>query len=361
MALREEPNTGSTSCSSIPFHAGGPPEGSRQELARTVATYPYRSNDYYSRLAEGCSAISLMVNPSPAELSPANEALPEDPIQEDSFSPVPNLSHRYGDRVLMLVSDSCPVYCRFCTRKRKVGRTLAISDSSIEAGINYIEEHPQVRDVLLSGGDPLMLPPERLDQIVARICAIDHVEVIRVGTRVPAAKPGMITRKLVASLAVTKPVFVHTHFNHPAELTDESRAACRLLTGGGIPLANQAVLLRGVNDETNILEELFRSLLTMKVRPYYLFHVDTVRGTDHFRTPLMRGIDLMEELHQRTSPMALPRFVVDLPEGLGKVFPVRESVVVRDGVQHIRMPEGVLVPYLDPAAPGCQREARSEK
>lgn len=321
----------------------------RDDIKQTTEKYPEKVSGYYGRLArESGEAIKLQVYPDPQELSTASEILPEDPIGEDDYSPVPNLTHRYPDRVLFLVSDSCPIYCRFCTRKRKIGKDLSVTSSTISAGIGYIADNPGIRDVLLSGGDPLMLDHSRLSGILHRLRRIPHVQIIRIGSRVPAAQPDKITTKLASILSGADPLFIHTHFNHPDELTLQARRASSILADAGIPLNNQTVLLKGINDDPDTLEKLFRSLLTMKIRPYYLFQCDKVRGTDHFRTPLMRGIRIMEELHRRTSPMALPTFAVDLPDGGGKVFPTA-ATVLHPGCadQAIALPDGQIVPYSD--------------
>jgi len=325
------------------------PDQTAEEIRKVTSRYPFLVSGYYRELAARVGApVARQVCPDPEELSRDNEELPEDPVGEDIYSPVPNLTHRYPDRVLFLVSDSCPVYCRFCTRKRKVGRSLTVSDRSIQEGIRYIRQHPAVRDVLLSGGDPLMLEKGRLTWILSEIRDIPHVEIIRIGTRVPAAFPEKISPDLASLLSRYSPLYVHTHFNHPAELTDEAKKACGTLADAGIPLGNQTVLLRGINDETDTLEKLFRDLLSLRVRPYYLFQLDAVRGTRHFRTPLMTGLTIMEELRRRTSPMALPLFVVDLPDGMGKAFPSLTSVLSPGTrAQAVITPDGRTVPYPD--------------
>lgn len=317
------------------------------DLAEVMSQYPARINSYYLSLIEAAGdGIFRQVVPYPDEVSETNNNLPDDPIGEEVYSPVPNLSHRYHDRVLFLVSDRCPIYCRFCTRKRKVGRSLTVSDDTLEQGFRYIGRHPEIRDVLLSGGDPLMLPDGSLDMILGRVGGVPHVEIKRIGTRVPAALPQRVTPDLADILKKHHPLFIHTHFNHPSELTPESREACRTLADAGLPMGNQTVLLKGVNDDPEILEQLFRGLLTMRIRPYYLLQGDMVRGTAHFRTAVSRGLEIMETLHRRTSPMALPYYVVDLPQARGKVILDRGSVLLRDnGCVLIRTPEGDTVAY----------------
>ncbi|MDF1525862.1 MAG: KamA family radical SAM protein [bacterium] len=321
----------------------------KKDIKKVTARYPALINDYYNELASiAGTPIVRQVMPDIEELSPDNEMMAEDPVGEDLYSPVPNLTHRYQDRVLLLISDRCPIYCRFCTRKRKVGRSLRVTDETVREGIDYIKKHPGIRDVLLSGGDPLMLENERLDQILSEIRDIPHVEILRIGTRVPAAYPERVSADLAALLGGFSPLYIHTHFNHPAEITTQSREACRVLADAGIPLGNQTVLLGGINDDPDTLEKLFRELLLMRVRPYYLFQMDAVRGTRHFSTPLMTGVRIMEELHRRTSPMALPTFVVDLPDGQGKVFPTHTSILFPGTPeQAIITWDGKVVPYPD--------------
>jgi len=319
------------------------------DVEKVLERYPARVNSYYRDLCDQAGQPLLrQVVPDKEEVSSFNDSFPEDPIGEEAFSPVPNLTHRYEDRVLFLVSDLCPLFCRFCTRKRKVGKNLSVTADSLEKGIEYIENKSMIRDVLLSGGDPLMLEDKMLEAILGRLRRIRHVEILRIGSRVPAALPARITPRLASLLSRYGPLFVHTHFNHPAELTEEAKKACSLLAGSGIPLANQTVLLRGVNDDVDTLHTLFRKLLAMRVRPYYLFQADSVRGTAHFNTPLSFGIRTMEELRRRTSPMALPLLAVDLPGSAGKAFPGL-ATVRHPGRrnQAVITPGGTVVPYPD--------------
>lgn len=312
--------------------------------------YPARINPYVLGLIENRDgSFYLQVVPDLQELSPVNQACPEDPIGEDLYSPVSNVTHRYPDRVLFLISQVCPVFCRFCTRKRKMGRGLHVDARTVEQGIAYIRSDHRIRDVLLSGGDPLMLDDAVLGPILEGLREIPHVEIIRIGTRVPGTLPHRVTRELAAMLAGHHPLFLHTHFNHPGELTDLARKACAKLADAGIPMSNQSVLLKGVNDDSRTLESLFRSLLTMRIRPYYLFHVDKVRGADHFRTTITRGLEIMDTLRKKTSNMALPHYAVDLPDGKGKVI-LNSGTVVPDGPGRylIRTVDGEMVPYCDP-------------
>lgn len=319
-------------------------------IAAVTEQYPALINPYvYGLIGPGDGPIYRQVVPDPKELSPANAAAEEDPIGEDTNCPVPNLSHIYPDRVLFLISPRCPIHCRFCTRKRKLGRGLVVTRETVDRGIEYISSHPEVRDVLLSGGDPLMLSDICLDAILRRIRAIEHVEIIRIGSRVPFALPQRITPRLAWILSRYQPLYIHTHFNHPDEITGESTAACRILADAGIPMGNQTVLLKDINDDPDVLETLFRSLLVLRIRPYYLFQLDLIRGAQHFRTPLDVGLKIMETLHERTSPMALPFFVVDLPGARGKVLlSAGNCVKVTEGRFIITDPSGKAVPYCDP-------------
>ncbi|UCG39579.1 MAG: radical SAM protein, partial [bacterium] len=219
----------------------------RAQASVVISRYPALVNPYFRRLAgEAGEPLLLQVRPDPAEISPLNDSLPEDPIGEESFSPVPNLTHRYPDRVLFLVSDRCAVTCRFCTRKRKVGRGLRVTPETVREGLRYIAGDGRIRDVLLSGGDPLMLEDDCIEDILSRLRGMDHVEILRVGTRIPAALPQRVTPELAAALSRHRPLYVHVHFNHPAEITPEAVMACDLLADAGIPMSSQTVLLAGV-------------------------------------------------------------------------------------------------------------------
>jgi len=321
-----------------------------QTVGSVTATYPAMINPYYRSIIERADdPLYRQVIPDRLEISRENLNCSEDPIGEDRYSPVPNLTHRYPDRVLFLISHTCPIYCRFCTRKRKVGRGLKVDEQTIEQGLAYIRSDDRIRDVLLSGGDPLMLEDKTLECILGEVRDIPHVEIIRIGTRVPGALPHRITPALAACLSDHNPLYIHTHFNHPGEITDLSREACGILADAGIPMSNQSVLLKGINDNPETLESLFRSLLTMRIRPYYLFHVDNVRGADHFRTTIEEGLAIMDTLHRRTSSMALPRYALDLPDGGGKVNLTTGTVQsVGDGKYLIAAPEGEMVQYSDP-------------
>jgi lysine 2,3-aminomutase len=278
-----------------------------------------------------------------------------DPLSEDDSSVVEGLVHRYPDRVLFLVLDTCAAYCRYCTRSRLVSQgELEPLGRRVDAALAYLEQHTEVRDVLLSGGDPLLLATRKLAAIVARLRAIPHVETIRIGTRLPVVCPMRVDAELVAALRAHHPVFVNTHFNHVKELTPEARAACERLVDAGIPVGNQTVLLRGVNSSVRSLRALMRGLLRARVRPYYLFQGDTVIGTDHLRTPVETAIELHRALRGWINGMAVPHLVLDAPGGGGKV-PLGASYLesLDDDRAIVRTYRGALIEYPQPRARDC--------
>jgi lysine 2,3-aminomutase len=273
-----------------------------------------------------------------------------DPLGEKDHEVAPDLVSRYPDRALLLATDRCSVYCRFCTRSRMVGAGGGVrSLDRLAPAFAWLEAHPQVRDVIVSGGDPLVMSTERIADVLRRLRKIPSVEVIRLATRAPVTLPQRITAELVRALRAFQPVWVMTHFNHPKELTRESARALTRLADAGFPVMNQTVLLRGVNDRAETLETLFRGLVRLRVRPYYLLQADPVRGTGHLRTPLSLGIAIMERLQGRLSGIALPKLIVDTPGGMGKV-PVGPDFVVKrtPGRTVLRTHRGVEVVYLDP-------------
>jgi lysine 2,3-aminomutase len=281
--------------------------------------YPLRITPYYLELIRKTGGpLFRQAVPDLRELD--DPAGMEDPLGEENLSPVPNLVHKYPDRVLLLVSGQCAMYCRFCTRKRKVGQVaLRFSEEHFAAALDYLRKTPAVREVLISGGDPLLLPDERLDEILRRLREIRSIEVIRIGTRTPCTLPMRITPELAAMLRKHHPLYINTHFNHPAELTAAAARACTLLADAGIPLGCQTVLLKGVNDSAETLRELFCGLLRLRVRPYYLMQADLTKGTSHFRTPVKAGLEIMRQLIGTVSGMAVPKFVLDAPGGKGKI------------------------------------------
>ena len=273
-----------------------------------------------------------------------------DPLHEEVDSPVPGLTHRYPDRVLFLVTDQCSMYCRHCTRRRFAGALdRALPQQQLEACYDYIRRTPTVRDVVVSGGDPFTLDDEKLDEILTRLREIPHVEIIRIGTRTPVVLPQRITEGLVNVLKKHHPVYVNTHFNHPKEMTPEAREALARLADAGIPLGNQSVLLRGINDCPHLMKKLVHELVKNRVRPYYIYQCDLVRGLEHFRTPIASGVRIIEFLRGHTSGLAVPVFVVDAPGGAGKIPVGPQYQLSQAGTQVIlRNYEGMICVYNEP-------------
>jgi lysine 2,3-aminomutase len=298
------------------------------ELRRIDERFCFGINPYYlSLIRERGDPIWLQAVPDVRELDSTGM---EDPLAEESDSPVPGLVHRYPDRVLFYVSHACSMYCRFCTRKRKVADPLSTSDDQRRLGIEYIRAHPEIRDVIISGGDPLMLPDEKIYDILSELRAVPSVEIIRIGTRMPVALPQRVTEELCSILRRHHPLYINTHFNHPREITEESTRACEMLANAGIPLGNQSVLLRGVNDDPGTMLELVRKLLAIRVRPYYIYMVDLATGIQHFRTPVSRGLEIIDALRGHTSGIGVPTLVVDAPGGGGKIPIAPETIVSMD-------------------------------
>ncbi|MFA7537041.1 MAG: KamA family radical SAM protein [Desulfuromonadales bacterium] len=314
-------------------------------LAAVAERYPLRITPHYLGLIEAPGdPIWRQCVPDPAEL--AADELSADPLAEESLSPVSAVIHRYPDRAVLLAGNSCAVYCRFCTRKRRVGcADRQISFGALLEGIDYIARTPAIRDVILSGGDPLLLPDPLLKEVLERLRRISHLEMIRIGSRVPVTLPERISEKLVDLLRRFHPLYVNTHFNHPREITPESAEACRRLADAGIPLGNQTVLLRGVNDDAGVLSELLRGLLRLRVRPYYLHHMDLVRGAGHFRTRVETGLAILQALRGPVSGMAVPQYVIDLPGGKGKVPLLPEYLESVGETVVLRTPVGERVTY----------------
>ncbi len=242
-----------------------------------------------------------------------------DSLAEDEHSPVPNITHRYPDRALFLVSPVCATYCRFCTRRRKVGDPEKIPMSQLESAFQYLEQHTEIRDVIMSGGDPLLLSDRRIEDLCKRLRAIKHIEVIRIGSRIPCHLPERITPELCAILKKYHPLYINTHFNHPDELTPAAVKALGMLADAGIPLGCQTVLLKGVNDDTAVMKSLMQKLLAARVRPYYIYMCDQVAGAEHFRTTVEKGLEIIKALRGWTSGLAVPHFVIDAPGGGGKI------------------------------------------
>lgn len=299
-------------------------------LKEVIAQYPMRINPYFLSLikTEGDPLWKQAV-PDGKELD-RSQCIP-DPLAEEDLSPVPNLVHKYPDRALFLVTSQCAMYCRFCTRKRKVGTDrMSITKDTIEAGLEYLRKTPSIREVLVSGGDPLLLLDEELNTLLTKIKKIKSIEIIRIGTRVPCTLPMRVTSGLVNILKKFHPLYINTHFNHPSEITPESIKACTMLADAGIPLGCQTVLLRGINDNAKILRSLFLQLLQMRVKPYYLFQTDLTQGTDHFRTSTSHGIAIMKQLIGHVSGMAIPTLALDAPHGKGKI-PLTPNYITKRG------------------------------
>jgi lysine 2,3-aminomutase len=287
-------------------------------LQKVTDRYPMRINPYYLGLIKKKDdPIYKQCIPDKREISDKNGM--DDPLNEEGLSPVFGLTHKYPDRVLFLVSAQCAMYCRFCNRKRKVGRSSMVTKKSIKEGFSYIKGHKKIRDVLLSGGDPLLLENRDLYSILTELRAINHVEIIRIGTRVPCTLPQRITHHLAKMLKKFHPLYIHTHFNHPDEITPEATLACERLADAGIPMGCQIVLLKGVNDDLTTMKNLVQKLLIIRVRPYYLFQADLTKGTSHFWTPINKGLEIISGLQGYTSGLCVPHFAVDLPRGGGKV------------------------------------------
>lgn len=289
------------------------------ELAEVINKYPLRINPYYLGLIKHADdPIWKQAVPDTMELH--DHICMEDPLGEEDLSPVPNLVHKYPDRALFLVSNRCAMLCRFCTRKRKVGTPqMEITKDTIQAGLDYLSMTPSIREVLLSGGDPLLLDDNELNSILSQLRKIESIEVIRIGTRVPCTLPMRVTDTLVKILKQHHPLYINTHFNHPREITDVAAQCCNKLADGGIPLGCQTVLLKGVNDNIECLRSLFYKLLQLRVKPYYLFQADLTLGTNHFRTTTKTGIEIMRGLIGHVSGMAVPTLAIDGPGGKGKI------------------------------------------
>ncbi len=324
----------------------------KKDLRACLKKFRMAITPYYAALMDkkdkGCP-VRLQAIPRGLELHQDPSDL-SDPLHEDVDSPVPGLTHRYPDRVLLLVTNICSMNCRHCTRRRLVGfEDVHMSSANIDKAIEYIRRTPEVRDVLISGGDPLVLTDEMLEGIIKKIRAIEHVEIIRIGTRTPVVMPMRITDKLVNMLKKYHPIYVNTHFNHPKEMTADAFEACRKLADAGIPVGNQSVLLKGVNDCPQTMKKLVHELLMARVKPYYIYQCDLSVGISHFRTTVSKGVEIIENLRGHTTGMAVPTFVVDAPGGGGKT-PVMPNYLIsmNDKRVVLRNYEGVVTTYTEP-------------
>ncbi len=289
-----------------------------KEIADIVGPYPMRiTPTVLATIKEKGDAIWKQVVPESIELDDIDAQ--DDPLEEDTDSPVPHLVHRYPDRVLLMVTNQCPIYCRFCTRKRLVGKPGFLKKGELDQAVAYLREHTEVRDVILSGGDPLLLPDHLIERILKALRSIPHLELIRFGTRVPGTLPERITPELCEIVKQYHPIYMNLHFNHPDELTPEVKEACGRLADAGIPLGAQTVLLKGVNDDPDIMKRLMHQLLLARIKPYYLYMADLTKGTNHFRTTVETGLRIIQALQGHTSGMAVPHFVIDAPGGGGKI------------------------------------------
>jgi len=295
----------------------------REKLRKVAKVFPIRINSYFlDQIKAENDPMWRQVVPTLEELDDflsEEELLESDPLNEEGDMPVPELVHRYPDRVLLMVNNHCPIICRFCTRKRKIGFPGIVTRETLRQGIDYIRRHTEIRDVILSGGDPLLVPDKELDRILSELRSIPHLEIIRIGTRVPGTLPQRITEDLCSILKKYHPLYFNIHFNHPDEITPEVEKACNMLADTGIPLGSQTVLLDGVNDDAKVMRELMVKLLKMRVKPYYIYQADMTLGTDHFRTTVEKSLSIMKDLQGHISGMGVPYFVIDAPGGGGKV------------------------------------------
>jgi lysine 2,3-aminomutase len=325
----------------------------REAILRHTGPLPVGLTPYYMSLIDPedpSQPLRRTVIPTLDEFKrvPGEE---DDPLGEDGTSPVPGLVHRYPDRVLLLVTNFCSVYCRYCTRARLVGASgeRALKKTDVDRAIEYLESTPAVRDVLISGGDPLSLDEDRLEYILARLRSIEHLEFVRIGTKQPVVQPMRVTPTLTRMLRKYHPLWMSLHFTHPSEITPEVAEACGRLADAGIPLGSQTVLLKGVNDDVGTLKRLFHALLQIRVRPYYLYQCDPISGSSHFRTTVDQGLDLIQALRGHTTGYAVPNYVIDAPGGGGKIALLPDAVVGREGDDLIlRNFQGKLCRYPDP-------------
>jgi lysine 2,3-aminomutase len=327
--------------------------GDRQILENVLAEFRIGITPYYLSLIDPhdpADPLRLQAVPSTEEFRYSDQGM-DDPLAEDAFSPVPGIVHRYPDRCLLIATNVCALYCRYCTRKRIMEEGDAPPPAhAFDAMIDYIARTPAIRDVIISGGDPLTWSSRRLHNLLERLRSIPHLEIIRLGSRVPVTLPQRIDAELCATLEQFGPIWINVHFNHPREVTADAAAACDRLLRSGIPLNNQAVLLRGVNDDAEVMRSLVHALMRIKVRPYYLYNCDPVKGAHHFRTSIAKGIEIIERLRGHTSGLAVPLFVVDAPNGGGKI-PVQPDYLLsyQDGHAVMRNYQQRGFDYDDPA------------
>jgi len=301
-------------------------------LNRLKGRLPLRITPYYLSLiydSEPWSPLRRTMIPTSDEMI-ITDAEKADPLNEMGSSPVPGIVHRYPDRALFTVTQFCSSYCRYCTRSHSVGKLGHLTKGEWELAFDYLREHTEIRDVIISGGDPLTMNDSKIEYLLSNLRAIKHIEILRIGTKVPAVLPQRITPQLVNMLKKYHPLFLSVHFTHPDEMTPETRKACEMLADAGMPLGSQTVLLKGINDDPATMKSLMQKLLTVRVRPYYIYQCDLIPGSSHFRTTIEKGIDIIENLRGHTSGYAVPQFVVDAPGGGGKI-PILPAYVVESG------------------------------
>ena len=336
----------------------------RKKLERVRENYPIRINSYFlDQIKSANDPLWKQVVPTLEELDDfAQGELISDPLNEEGDMPVPELVHRYPDRVLLMINNHCPIVCRFCTRKRKIGFPGIVTRETLRQGIEYIRNHPEIRDVIMSGGDPLLVPDKELDRILGELRSVPHLEILRIGTRVPGTLPARITDNLCSILKKYHPLYFNMHFNHPSELTLEVEKACAMLADIGIPLGSQTVLLKGVNDDSDTMKRLMQKLLKNRIKPYYIYQADMTEGTDHLRTSVQKGLDIMKDLMGHTSGMAVPYFVIDAPGGGGKVRLLPDTVIEHtDDEVVITNYEGKIFRYSQPVRKNGSLIRSSEK
>jgi len=324
----------------------------KKEIESSLNTLRMAITPYYASLMDYSDRdcpIRKQAVPTAKELNMGNADM-EDPLHEDVDSPVPGLTHRYPDRVLLLITDQCSMYCRHCTRRRFAGVTdKSMPMNQIDKAVKYIKNNEKIRDVLLSGGDALLVSDDKLEKIIKKLRAIEHVEIIRIGTRTPVVMPQRITDGLVEMLKKYHPIYLNLQFNHPKEITETVQKAIEKLNYAGIPVGNQSVLLKGINDQPSIMKKLVQQLLYIRIKPYYLYQCDLSKGIEHFRTSVSKGIEIIESLRQHTTGMAVPTYVIDAPGGGGKI-PVSPQYMVSQAENKVilRNYEGNIYAYTEP-------------
>lgn len=328
-----------------------------ENIKSTMGKYKFTSTPYYLSLIDPTNLedpIKMQAVPTRLEMNVEPGIDLRDPLAEDRDMPVPGLVHRYPDRVLFLITEICSLYCRFCTRRRVILEKESHIDRQIDKGIEYIQKHPEIHDVIISGGDALVVGEKLLESVLMRLRAIPHLYVLRIGSRIPVVCPMRITDSLVAMLKKYQPLYFMTHFNHPFEITPEVKKACAKLVDNGIPVLNQTVLLRKINSSPEIMKELCYGLIKMRVKPYYVYQCDLSEGIGHFRTPVSKGIEIMEALRGHMSGLAIPTYVIDAPGGGGKIPLLPEYLVKKENKKVIlRNYQRKEFTYIEPGETDC--------